>query len=110
MSIEPSALASITAAVTLVWSDYLKGLATEAGKATWVGIRSILGWKEDPPAAQAPDQIAEKLRSSPDLAEKILQVLKTNDVGSATALVGKIESAGGKVVVANTIVTDHFQL
>jgi hypothetical protein len=110
MTLDSAALASITTAVTLVWNDYLKGLATEAGKATWAGIRSILGWKEDPPAEEAPAQIAEKLRSSPELAENILQVLKTGDAGSASALVGKIESGGGKVVVAQTIVTDHFQM
>ena len=108
--IEPSVLASLTAAVTVLANEYLKGVASEAGKSCWAEIKTLLGWKSDPPAAQIPDQVAAKLNESPEMAEKLVQLLKDHPTGTASAFVGRIEAAGGKVVVANTIVTDTFQM
>jgi hypothetical protein len=108
--LDPVALASITSAVAVLGTEYLKGVATEAGKSTWAGIKSLLGWTSDPAPAEIPQKVANALTESPETAEKLLALLKADHVGAATALVGKIEASGGKIVVANTIVTDHFQM
>jgi hypothetical protein len=108
--LDPVALASITSAVAVLGTEYLKGVATEAGKSTWAGIKSLLGWTSDPAPAEIPQKVANALDRSPETAEKLLALLKASHLGAATALVGKIEASGGKIVVANTIVTDHFQM
>ena|ERR1035438_94560 len=108
--IDPVALASITSAVAVLGNEYLKGVASEAGKSTWAGIKSLLGWTSDPAPAEIPERVANALTATPDIAQKLLELLKSNQTGTATAMVGKIEASGGKIVVANTIVTDHFQM
>ena len=108
--VDPVALASITSAVTVLGHEYLKGIASEAGKSTWTGIKSLLVWISDPPPAEIPERVANAITAAPDTAHKLLELLKSNQTGTATAMVGKIEASGGKVIVANTIVTDHFQM
>jgi hypothetical protein len=41
MSIHPVVLSSLTAAVSVLGTDYLKGVGSEAGKATWTGIKTL---------------------------------------------------------------------
>jgi len=108
--VDPLVLASITSAVAVLGNEYLKGVASDAGKSTWSEIKSLMGWKNDPNLAEIPTKINEAMSSSSDIAERLVKLLKENQVGSASALVGRIEATGGKVVVANTIVTDHFQM
>ena len=110
MVVEPAALATLTAAVSVLGNEYLKGIAGEAGKATWSAVKSLFGWTSDPPPAEIPEKVTMALTASPDLAEKLLHVLKTNSDSTARAMVGKIEASGGKVVVAQTIVTNTFQM
>jgi hypothetical protein len=110
MMIDPISLASITSAVAVLSNEYLKGVANEAGKATWTGIKSLLGWTSDPEPAEIPVRIASAISTAPDIAEKLLEILKNNHTGTATALVGKIEASGGKIVVANTINTSTFHM
>ncbi|MGA7414533.1 MAG: hypothetical protein WBW33_28950 [Bryobacteraceae bacterium] len=108
--IDPVALATITSAVSVLGTEYLKGFSTEAGKATWTGVKALFRWASDPEPAEIPEKVATTLTASPDLTEKLLELLKNNQTGTASAMVGKISVSGGKVVVANTIVTDHFQM
>lgn len=110
MVIDPVALASITSAVSVLGNECLKGLATEAGKSTWTGIKNLLGWTSDPLPAEIPANVAKALTGSPDIAEKVLLLLKSNQTGTASAIVGKIEARGGKIIVAQSIITDHFQM
>jgi hypothetical protein len=110
MSITPVELASISAAVSVLGNEYLKGIATEAGKSTWSSIKALFGWTSDPAPAEIPEKVATALTASPDITEKLLELLKSNQTGTATSMVGKIEASGGKVVVANTIVTDDFHM
>jgi hypothetical protein len=105
MSITPVALASITAAVRVLGTEYLKGIATDAGKGSWSGIKALFGGTSDPAPAEIPEKVATALTASRDIAEKLLELLKSNQTGTATAIVGKIEVSGGKVVIANTITT-----
>jgi len=108
--VDPVALASITSAVAVIGNEYLKGVATEAGKATWTGIKSLLGWTSDPPPAEIPEKVASAVSLSPDISVKLLELLKTNELGTATALVSNIKADGGKIVVASTIVANTFQM
>ena len=107
---DPIALASITSAVAVLATEYLKGVATDAGKSTWLGIKSLLGWASDPAPAEIPEKVANALTASPETADKLLALLKAEHIGAASSLVGKIEASGGKIVVANTIVADHIQM
>jgi len=108
--IDPVALATITSAVSVLGNEYLKGAASEAGKATWVRIKTLLSWKSDPAPAEIPEKVASALTESPEMLNRLLALLKNNDAGTATAIVGKIEARGGKIVVADTIITDRFQM
>ena len=110
MIIDPAALATITAAVSVLGNEYLKGIAGEAGKATWSNVKTLFGWTSDPHPADIPEKVTSALTASPELAERLLQVLKSNPSDTASAIVGKIEVTGGKVVVAQTIVTNTFKM
>ena len=108
MVIEPAALATITAAVSAVGNEYLKGVASEASKATWSAVKSLFGWTSDPAPSEIREKVTAALTASPALAEKLVPLLKSD--ATASALVGKIEASGGKVVVAQTINANIFQM
>jgi hypothetical protein len=108
--IDPVALATISSAVSILGTEYLKGLASEGGKTSWTRIKALLGWTSDPSPAEIPEKVANAITESPAIAEKLLLLLKNAHAGTATAMVGKIEASGGKIVVADTIITDTFQM
>jgi hypothetical protein len=108
--IDPVALASITSAVAVLGNEYLKGIAGDAGKSTWTKIKSLLGWVSDPVPADIPEKVVAALTAHPENTETLLNLLKSDPSCSASALVGKIEATGGKIVVATSIVTDRFQM
>jgi len=103
MLIDPVALSYITNAVTLLAPEYAKGLAGEAGKATWTGIKALLGWQSDPPAAEIPERVAAGLSNSPEVTEKLLALIKQSSIEPAASLVQNLTITGGKVVIAQTI-------
>jgi hypothetical protein len=84
----------------------MKEVAGEAGKATWVGIKSLFGWSSDPKTADIPEKVESALKESPELVEKLLQLMKASRSEPAGELVKKIEvREGGKVVVAHHVDT-----
>jgi hypothetical protein len=103
MVIDPVVLSSLAAAVSVLGTDYLKGVGSEAGKATWTALKSLFGWASDPVPAEIPEKVTNALTASPQLTEKLLALLKNGENGAAMALVGKIEVTGGKVVVAGSV-------
>lgn len=105
---EPLALSSLTAAVSVLANECLKGIASEAGKTAWACIKASLGWSSDPSPAEIPDKIAKAVAMSPEIGGKLLEVLKSNQTGTATALVGTLQVSGGKVVVAGHI--NHLEM
>lgn len=108
--IDPVALASITAAVSVIANEYFKNMASEAAKSTWEGVKKLFGWNIDPVPAEVPFKVATALTASPDLVEKLLEIIKADRQATSSAMVGNIDAKGGKVIVATTIVTDTFQM
>ena len=98
----PLTLATITSSVTVLATDCLKGIATEAGKSTWNAIKSLFKWNSDPKLEELANKIAEELQKNPEIAEQIVKMLKDQDsIGSASELVSSINAE--KVVVAQKI-------
>jgi hypothetical protein len=108
MFIDPNALSSIAAAVSALGNEYLKGIASDAGKATWTRIRSLLGWTSDPAATEISEKVTDAVAASPEIASKLLELLRTNEIGQAGVLVRKVEIRGGRVVFAGNI--SHLQM
>jgi hypothetical protein len=101
---DPITIAMITAAVSVLGNEYLKGIASEAGKNTWQKVKSLFGWESEPEVSDVASQVARKLHASPELVQQVWELLKSNkDAGTASAMVGKIEAE--KVVVSQIIVT-----
>jgi hypothetical protein len=103
MSIDPNVLAEITAAVGVLGKEFLDGVASDAGKAAWTHIKAMFGWTSDPAPAEISAKAISALSESkdPDLTQKILELLKSDQTGRAAALVGNlVVSSGGKVVIA----------
>jgi hypothetical protein len=106
---DPVALASLTSAITVVGSDYLKGIASEAGKATWNQIKALFGWTSDPTPDELSSRAATEIAKSPAIAEELVRILQQSG-SPARQLVNNIVADGGKVVVAQTIHTTTFQM
>jgi hypothetical protein len=103
MSNDPLVLSSLTAAVSVLGNEYLKGIATDAGKNTWSAIKSLFAWTSDPSPTEIAEKVANAVATSPEMIGKLLQLLKSSQAGAATSLVEKLEVNGGKVVLAGTI-------
>ena len=58
MSVDPAVLSSITTAIGLLGNEIIKGAASEAGKATWTGVKSLFGWAFDPKPEEIPAKVA----------------------------------------------------
>jgi hypothetical protein len=101
--IDQVALATITASATVLGNEFLKGIAGEAGKSTWLKIKSLFGWEADPTPAELPEKIASSLVASPELANQLLALLKQAPTNEVSAMVGKLEVSGGKVTVVGTM-------
>ena len=106
MAVEPAAVAAVVSAVSLLGSEYLKGAAGEAGKATWSAVKSLLGWGSDPPAAEIAPKVAQALAESPEIGVQLLRLLKTD--GRTASLVHDVVINGGKVVFAERV--DHLEM
>jgi hypothetical protein len=97
---DPIALSSITAAVSVLGNEVAKGIASEAAKTAWGGIKKLFGWPSDPVPDEIPAQIAKATEASPEIVGKLLELLKHNQTGAATQLVGHLEvQAGGKAPI-----------
>jgi hypothetical protein len=104
--LDPIVLSSITASVSVLASEFVKGVASEAGKGTWTKIKCLMGWSTEPDMAEMPRKIAEATSASPELVEKLLELLKNSQTGASGALVYHLSvSEGGKVVVAQNVTT-----
>jgi hypothetical protein len=100
---DPIVLATITSALTLISTEVTKGAASEAGKALWGRIRSMLGWTQDPKASDLAPEIARKLAADPGLAKELTTLLQSDHESSqqASTLVQSIDAE--KVIVVGTM-------
>ena len=90
---DPVTLALLTSAVSMFAGEYIKGFSGEAGKATWSGIKSVFGWKDDPKLEDVPHRVASSLAAAPELGQKIFVLLKDNQAaGVAASMIGKIDA------------------
>lgn len=106
MFIDPVLLSSITVVVSQLASKVAEGAASEAGKATWAEIKSIFGWSSDPEPKEIPAKVADAVAVSPELLERLQQLLRASHDGTTAALVGKIDAQdSSKVVVAHSVET-----
>jgi hypothetical protein len=103
LPIPPEALAAISSAAALVGHEFLKGTAGEAGKSAWLAVKGALGWTSDPPPAEMKTRVEESLATQPELAEKLLEVLKANENPAVSRQVGSIISCGGKLTVIGNV-------
>jgi hypothetical protein len=100
---EPATLAYIVAAASALGADYAKGIAGEAGKNTWTAVKSLFGWSSDPLPAEVPDKVTQALTVSPQLAPKVVNLLKSSQSKTASALVENLVVKDGDVQIVNYI-------
>jgi hypothetical protein len=109
MSIPPEMLATISASVALLGHEFLKGGADEAGKNAWSAIKHLFGWSSDPPEAELPATVSKALESSPEIPAKVLEILKSENLGAPSAMVGNITNVGGTIKIVNTIIANRVE-
>lgn len=108
---EPITLATVTAALTVLGNESMKGFASEAGKAIWNRAKTILGWSEEPKTEELPQAIATKLQEDESAAQEIVHLLQTSNhdetsVQMINSLVQNLTAE--KVVVAGRVETITF--
>src|SRR4051812_6827221 len=100
--LDPRDLALITSAVTIAGKEYLKGVAGDAGKATWARVKALFGWATDPPSEEIPQKVAAALTADPAKKETLLTLLGSDPASDATALVGQIRAPKSKIIVTKS--------
>jgi hypothetical protein len=104
---DPVTLATITSAVTVLATETGKGLAGEAGKSAWAGIKSVLGFKSDPPPAELAPAVAARLADDEEAAREIVRLLREHAGGSSSAaIVGQVNAERVIVIKDQTVAGD----
>jgi len=101
---DPITLATITAGVSVLASECIKGMAGKAAEELWDKIKSLLGWKSQPKLDDIAPALAKQLSTDKELASRIVDLLqkdKSQASSSARALVGHVDAE--KVVVSGEI-------
>ena len=101
---DPVIVSAITAALTALAAEVAKGAASAAGKDAWAKIKQLLGARPQAALDQAQAAVAEQLESEPEVAIKLLELLKASQSDNVSQLVGSIDAQ--KVIVAGTITGD----
>lgn len=99
---DPLTLATLTSAVTVLASEVGKGIASEAGKSAWAGIKSLFKWSSEPVEQDLPVNIARSLEANEALARQVVEILKSQQTGTASTLVGAISVEKGSITVVQT--------
>lgn len=98
---EPTTLATVTAALTILAAECAKGAASEIGKDAWKKIKSLFGWKTEPVPAQLPADIEERLQKDDALLRQVVELLQKQPTGAASAMVGSIRAKNVVVIKKN---------
>lgn len=81
--IDPVSLAAVTSAITLLGNEFSKGVAGEAGKTAWAGLKNLFGWDQaEPPVAEIPVEAAKILQASPEKFSQALEILQVKGEGA----------------------------
>jgi len=98
---DPSVIAAITGALTVLSAEVAKGAAGEAGKNAWKKITGLLGSKSSEALDTAQAAITHQLEINLETTQQLLELLKSSNSVSVGRLVGSITAE--KVVIANHI-------
>ena len=103
---DPVTLSTVTAALTVLGTECAKGIASKAGQDIWAKAKSLLGWTEEPPAANLPQAVATKLLDNEPLMGEIVNLLShSNNEDSSVQIIGSLVQnlRAEKVVVAGKV-------
>ncbi|HYW74433.1 MAG TPA: hypothetical protein VE961_25645 [Pyrinomonadaceae bacterium] len=98
---DPSILAAISGALTVLSAEVAKGTAGAAGKDAWNRIKGLLGSESTGALEQAQSVVSKQLAANPDFSLEVLALLKSSNSSNVGRLVGSITAE--KVVVADNI-------
>jgi len=98
---DPFKLAIVTAALTMLGTEVAKGAASAVGQDVWGKVKSLFGWTTEPAAAQLPDGIAQRLLNNDVLLSQVVELLKRQPTGGASAMVGSINAKNVAVIDSN---------
>jgi hypothetical protein len=100
LSVDPISLATVTAALTVLATDAIKGVASSAGKDIWGKVKTLFGWKAEPNLNDLAVAIASRLEKDETLLTQIVTLLKS--VGptesTAAAIVGRVDATKAVIV------------
>jgi hypothetical protein len=96
-------LAALTSALTLVATEAIKGVASNASKDLWTKIKSTFGWSADPPLDQVPLEIASRLDIDPQLAAKLLELLQSSLPSNETAAMVVSHITANRMIIATNV-------
>ncbi len=99
---DPVTLATLTSGATVLALEVTKGVASEVGKSAWERIRSLLGWSKVPADANLSLDIARALEADQALAGQVVEILKAQQTGTPSTLVGSLSVEKGSVTVVGT--------
>jgi hypothetical protein len=97
--VDPIALATVTAAVSVLATECAKGVATSVGKDIWIQVKDLMGWKKEPTLGDLAPTVAQQLNSNDALAAKIVDLLKSGSSTDQTAAGPLVERINAKNVV-----------
>ena len=95
-------LAALTSALTLIANEAIKGYASAAGEDLWKQVKAAFGWASDPPLAELPVIMAQRMDADPALTAKLLELVETSlPSNHAAAMVVKNITANKAVIASN---------
>ena len=99
---ELAAFATIVSGTTVLATEVLKGIASEAGKNAWDKIKSLFKWSADPAEKDLAAEIAKVLEANESLAQQVVEILQSQSTGTASTLVDSISVEKGSITVVGT--------
>jgi|SRR5580658_9765673 hypothetical protein len=105
MTIDPAIQASVLALITQLGTKVAEGAASEAGKNTWMSIKSLFGWPSDPAPIEISAKVENGIATSPEILGKLQQLLDKSEDPAISGLVGKIDAKDSNVVVTHSLGT-----
>ena len=105
MTPDPVIVSTIAAAVCALGSEYVSGVASEAGKTTWNRLSELFGWTTtSPPTVEIRRRVHEVLSTNPEATAQVVKLLQHDGRQlSVHQTVGTVEVHDGKVVIVSNL-------